>query len=120
MIPYKSTKKERIENERKASTYFQMARADADLDLGGRFKTLHTTTIQGSTPSSDYPRQPAGSAWAENDVPPEPLIDGTGEGNVLGYRIDGQPSTPSAHGIEGEGGELSNPPKLPTSFRRRV
>ena len=45
--------------ERRMRTYMGQA-LDADLDLGGRFAKVHTTTVTGSSPIS-YPAQPAHS-----------------------------------------------------------
>jgi hypothetical protein len=39
-------------------------------------------------PTLQVPRLPPGSPWAGDPVGPEPLIDGSGEGNALGYPID--------------------------------
>src|SRR5262249_30705424 len=76
-------------NERRGKTFHGHAIANANEDRGGRFAySGQSTSVTGSGPGSVYPRQPAGSPWANDPIGPEPLIDGTSEGNVLGYRID--------------------------------
>ena len=97
-------KREVLRNDhkvREASTYHSVAQASIDDERGGRFAySGNSTTVTGSTPGSVYPRQPAGSPWAKDECPPEPLIDGRGEGNVLGFEIDrpdaASPSTTAA------------------------
>jgi len=63
--------------ERQMRTYMGQA-LDADLDLGGRFAKVHTTTVTGSSPIS-YPAQPAHSPWHHDPCPPEP---------PLGYSVE--------------------------------
>jgi hypothetical protein len=96
--------------------------ADLDDDAGGRFSAVAEKSVIGSSPGSHYPKMDGGP-WAKDELPPEPLIDGSGESDRLGYRIDGQPSTPAASGIEGKGSGLE-PPQSTTQqskgFRRRV
>jgi hypothetical protein len=122
-----------IENDRKVregSTYFAHAQASIDDELRGRFaQSGQSASVTGSSPIS-YPQQPSTSPSNQMAMmPEEPLIDGRGEGNVLGFEIDrpdaGSPSTPAASGVEGEGGGLppSSPPnnlKGLKGFRRRV
>jgi hypothetical protein len=63
--------------------------SSVDDERGGRFAySGNSTTVTGSTPGPMYPRQSAGSPWAKDECPPEPLTDGRGEGNVLGFEID--------------------------------
>ena len=104
MIPPDITmkeKKEILEDDRKVregSTYFAHAQASAQDEMGGRFAKVQPTSVTGSAPSA-WPKMPEGNFWAKNEMPPEPLIDGTGEGNVLGYRIDDMtPGSASATG----------------------
>src|SRR5262249_28873899 len=63
--------------ERRMRTY-QGHALDADLDLGGRFAKVHTTTVTGSSPIS-YPPHPTHSPWHSNPCPPEP---------PLGYSVE--------------------------------
>jgi hypothetical protein len=121
-----------LENDRKASTYFAHAQADAELDLGGRFKAVHTTTFTGADPTVAVPQQPLGSHWH---------CDPCGQEPPLGYRVDdfeptgekfevaasmagdaaGSPPSPAASGDVGGVGGKFLPPKLATQpFRRRV
>src|SRR5262249_16236682 len=77
--------------ERRGRTYQGHAINSADDERGGRFAySGNSPTVTGSTPGPIYPRQPAGSPWAKDECPPEPLIDGRGEGNILGFEIDRQ------------------------------
>jgi hypothetical protein len=79
-----------MENDRKVregSTYFQQAQASALDEMGGRFAKVQPTSVTGSAPGA-WPKMPEGNPWATNPYPPEPLIDGRGEGSVLGYAID--------------------------------
>ena len=78
--------------ERRLKTYMGHAQHTDDDLYGGRFKQVTTTNVIGSNPIN-YPQQPTGSPWAKDECPPEPLIDGRGEGNTLGYEID-RPDTP--------------------------
>jgi hypothetical protein len=59
---------------RKTSTYHQQAQADADLEMGGRFAKVMPTSVTGTTPGPQYPRQPADSpsnqAALVGDEPP--------------------------------------------------
>jgi len=58
--------------ERRGRTYMGQAMAD-DLDLGGRYAKVHTTTVIGNSPVS-YPQLPADSPWARNELPDEPPL----------------------------------------------
>jgi hypothetical protein len=66
-------KKEVLENDRQISSYRDHAEANADLDLGGRFAKVTTTTFVGASPIS-YPRlpqdAPANQAAMVGDEPP--------------------------------------------------
>ena len=78
-----------IAEERRGRTYQGHAIASANDERGGRFALSgKATSVTGSRPASEYPRQPEHSPWHRDPLPPEPLIDGRGEGNVLGYEID--------------------------------
>src|SRR5262245_57301641 len=69
-------------------TYHSVAQGELDDLIGGRFGVSgRKTKVVGAGPVS-YPVQPTGSPWAKNELPDEPLIDGRGEGTVLGYEID--------------------------------
>ena len=119
------TQKEKLEvmaNDRKVSTYFHHAQADPELSPGGRFAKVIPSSVVGASPVS-YPAQPTNSPWACDPVPNEPFIDGTGEGNRLGYRIDGDPepiqtssSAKTAASVEAEGGTGVRP----STLKRRV
>jgi hypothetical protein len=63
-----------LENDRKVSTYFQRAQADADLELGGRYAKVTETTVTGATPGPIYPKQPPNSPWHHDPMPPEPPL----------------------------------------------
>src|SRR5262245_45939105 len=69
-------------------TYHSVAQGELDDLIGGRFGASgRKTKVVGAGPVA-YPAQPVGSPWAKNELPDEPLIDGRGEGIVLGYEID--------------------------------
>jgi hypothetical protein len=89
-----SERRKVLENDRKImSSYLDHARASADDDRGGRFATESKTTVVGAAPIT-YPQQPSTSPANQMAMmPDEPLIDGTGEGNRLGYAID-RPDAP--------------------------
>jgi hypothetical protein len=87
--------------ERRLKTYMGHA-LDPEFELGGRYAKVHTTTVIGSTAGPAYPTQPAGSPWAKDECPPEPLIDGRGEGLTLGYEIDRPDSAPTSTALEVE------------------
>jgi hypothetical protein len=55
--------------ERRMRTYHGHV-LDGELDLGGRFAKVHTTTVVGTSPVS-YPQQPSGSPWGSDPVSPE-------------------------------------------------
>jgi hypothetical protein len=96
-------KRETLVNDRKVMvTYLSHAEASANDDRGGRFAVRSPTTVIGAAPIA-YPKQPEGSPWACDPMPPEPLIDGTGEGLTLGYAID-RPDAPAAPEPGGDGG----------------
>ena len=89
--------------ERRRNTYAGHA-LDPDIELGGRYAKVHTTTVTGSTPRPTYPKQPDGSPWAKDECPPEPQ---------LGYSVDAQEpvgevferadqSTPQTVGVSNE------------------
>src|SRR5262245_1734580 len=82
-------RKIREARQRRSATYHGYASGDLDDLAGGRYGVLPKPTVIGATAVSSYPSQPAGSPWAKDECPPEPLIDGTSEGLRLGYRIDG-------------------------------
>lgn len=68
------------------STYLAHAKANADLEAGGRFKKEMETKVTGVP---RYPQQPESSPWRRDPVPPERPIDGRSEGDRLGFAIDG-------------------------------
>ena len=110
-----------LAEERRMRTYHGHA-MDADLEMGGRYSRVNTTKVVGSGPIS-YPQQPAGSPWAKDECPPEPLIAGRGEGNVLGYEIDRPdaataPLTAAAPDVGGVSGGPSGGDVSATSFNK--
>jgi len=73
--------------ERRLKTYHGYA-AHTDEDVyRGRFASVNTIVVTGASPGSAFPKLPDGP-WEKNELPDEPLINGTGEGSVLGYEID--------------------------------
>ena len=79
----------KVKEERVARNTYLSHAGDVETELGGRFAKLTPTQVVGSEPTVNYPKLSEGP-WSEG--PPggdEPLIDGTGESNRLGYRIDG-------------------------------
>jgi hypothetical protein len=90
-----------LENDRKVrATYFQHAQSDPELELGGRFVKLTPTSVTGTGPSPIPQQPPTSPANQAAMVPDEPLIDGTGEGNTLGYAIDRPGDEGSAAPVE--------------------
>jgi hypothetical protein len=65
--------RERREVLRK-DTYLARAQAEAEAEVGGRFKRLTPTTIVGATPVPSYPSQPSSSPYHSDPVPPEPPL----------------------------------------------
>src|SRR5262245_9480182 len=65
--------------ERRMRTYHGHA-LDADLEMGGRFSKVNTTTVVGATPIQ-YPAQPSTSPWHHDPCPTEP---------PLGYSVEEQ------------------------------
>jgi hypothetical protein len=114
MPPVEVTQREKrkvMENDRKVATYHSFAQADAETEMGGRYSKVQPVTVTGSNPGAVYPRIDGGP-WAKNEMPPEPLVDGRGEGNILGYAIDRPDAAlPPAN----DGGEGRSP-----KFRRRM
>jgi hypothetical protein len=126
-----SQKRSVMENDRKvreASTYFAQAQADLGSEMGGRFKALSPAMVTGSDPTVAVPRMASGP-WSKNEMPDEPLIDGRGESNVLGYEID-RPEAPSplaeltaqaqTVGDVGEDGGRDGVVSATQPFRRRI
>ena len=111
--------------ERRGKTLMGHALAELD-DAGGRYATVTPKSVTGAAPGPTYPAQPAGSPWAKDECPPEPLIDGRTEGNTLGYEIDRPDATPTSTALE-----VKEPPSPPVqvnlaaggggrTFRRRA
>ena len=93
----------RLAQQRRAATYHGWASGDLDDLAGGRYGVLRKPTVIGATASASYPQQPSGSPWARDECPPEPFIDGTGDGLRLGYAIDALDGTPpSSKVVEAE------------------
>jgi hypothetical protein len=89
-----------LANDRKVmSSYLAHAQANVDDDRGGRFAAVgKAATVTGTSPGPIYPRLPPTSPWHSNPMPPEPFIDGTGEGNRLGYSVDDMNEASAAPG----------------------
>jgi hypothetical protein len=62
------------EDRQRLNTYRAHAEANADLELGGRFSKVTTTTVIGASPIR-YPRLPQGSPWACDPCPTEPPLN---------------------------------------------
>jgi len=73
--------------ERRLQTYHGHAQHTDEDIYSGRYASVNTTVVTGAAPGSAFPQMPDGP-WAKNELPDEPLIDGTGEGDRLGYEID--------------------------------
>src|SRR5262249_6881949 len=67
-----SVRRRIMAEERRLKTYIGHA-LDAELEMGGRFAKVHTTTVTGSSPIS-YPTQPTHSPWHSNPYPEEPPL----------------------------------------------
>jgi len=107
--------------ERRLKTYHGHAQHTDEDIYGGRYARVNTTVVTGAAPGSAFPQLPDGP-WAKNELPDEPLINGTSEGNVLGYEID-RPDTPAsvvAPVGAGVGGGSSTDTGRPAKFRRRA
>lgn len=77
----------KLTEERRLKTYHGYAQHTDEDIYGGRYAKVNTTVVTGAGPGSAFPQLPDGP-WAKNELPDEPLINGTSEGNVLGYEID--------------------------------
>jgi hypothetical protein len=87
------------EDKDRLSTLLDHSRANADLDLGGRFAKLHPTTVTGTTPDHQFPKLPADNPFnqAAAMVPNEPPLG-----------IDINAMEPTGEVFErGDGGEAS-------------
>jgi hypothetical protein len=87
-----------LAEERRAKTYMGRTNLDAELELGGRFSEVHSTTVVGSGPIS-YPQQPKGSPWHSEPVPNEA---------PLGFAIDQM--EPVGEKFEVAASDTSTPP----------
>jgi hypothetical protein len=90
-------------DERRGRTYNGHA-LDDELDLGGRFAKVNTTTVVGAGPVS-YPQQPQGSPWHSDACPPEP---------ALGFSVDEIEPVGEVHEVrqsqeEGNRGSVARP-----------
>jgi hypothetical protein len=111
-----------MSEERRMKTYHGHA-LDGEPELSGRFAKVSTTTVVGRSPGSIYSRQPAGSPWANDPVPPE---------MPLGIDINAQEPTGELHEQKasitdgtsvikgGPGAVMSSPPRSGRGFRRRA
>jgi hypothetical protein len=104
--------------EQRMRTYHGHA-MDADLEMGGRYAKVHSTTVVGSGPVQ-YPAQPPTSPWHHDPCPPEP---------PLGYSVDdvepvgevherGPPSIAAAPAVEDVSGGPSDGDVSATSFNK--
>jgi hypothetical protein len=113
------------------TTYLDHATAYIDEDRGGRYSAAREPArVIGAAPIS-YPMLPQGSpANQAAMVPDEPLIDGSGEGVRLGYRIDdmgmGSATAPAQGVVEGPAAAAPKSPVVaavgstPGGFKRRI
>ena len=101
-----------MKSDRLAASYHSHARGNLDDERGGRYAAEGSKATVVGTGSIAYPAQPAGSPWAKDECPPEPLIDGTGEGTVTGYEIDRPDVVSTSTALEVE--EPPSPP-VPSS-----
>jgi len=88
------TKREILANDKKVregSTFHAHAQASADDERGGRFANVQPTSVTGSGPASEYPRQPTTSPFANDPCGIEP---------PLNYNIDAQQPTGEKFEIE--------------------
>lgn len=91
------------------NTYFGHA-GDTELDLGGRFAKVTTTTVVGAGPVR-YPRQPTGSPWACDPVPAE---------SPLGLDINAMEPVGEPHEMRPQAaGDAQVPPSVARKFKRR-
>jgi len=86
-----------LKNEREASTYSQFAIAD---DSGGRFKNQTPRMTVGATAAPQYPPQPAGSPWNDEEAIEPPL----------GFSVDEMVPVGEAHEVAASLSE-ANPPR---------
>ena len=106
--------------ERRLQTYHGYAQHTDEDIYGGRYAKVNTTVVTGGGPGSALPQLPDGP-WAKNELPDEPLINGAGEGSVLGYEIDRPDAPASAPAGAGEGGgSRDDTSPGPAKFLRRV
>ena len=87
--------------ERRAKTYHGHAQGDLGDMSGGRYGALPKPIVVGVDPVVRVPQQPAGSPWAQDECPPEPLIDRSEDGSQLGYAIDGSENEPPSTSSDG-------------------
>ena len=111
-----------MSNDKPKSTYYSIALGSIEDERGGRYASAGSkASVIGSSPIS-YPQMESGP-WAKNELPNEPLINGTSEGAVLGYEID-RPDTPASvvapvgAGVDG-GGSAKDTGRAATKFARR-
>jgi hypothetical protein len=114
-----ATDDRRIELEARRRNTYQGHALDDELDLGGRFKKVNTTTVVGAGPIS-YPQQASGP-WSKDECPQE---------NQLGYSVDAIEPVGEVHEIEAsrsgvKGGEsntgagTASDGRLAPKFKRR-
>ena len=89
----------RAAQERRGATYHGYASGDLDDMSGGRYGVLPKPSVTGVDPVVRVPQQPAGSPWAQDECPPEPLIDRSEDGS--GYVIDGSENGPPSTSSDG-------------------
>jgi hypothetical protein len=109
------TERKKVKEEREARNTYLSHASDTELELGGRYSKLLPTQVTGREPVVTVPKQPEGSPWHSDPVGTEPFIDGTGDGNQLGYRIDG-----SQEPVEQAKPDATRPAVVSGRVRRRV
>jgi len=119
-----SVRRRIMAEERRLKTYIGHA-LDAELEMGGRFAKVHTTTVTGSS-SISYPTQPTHSPWHSPEEPPVGFSVDAME--PVGEPFDrGPPSTTAVPDVEDDGGRP--PPRVvgaatsfskPLRLRRRI
>lgn len=86
-------------DQRERDTYHTRETADADAELGGRFKRLRPSTVIGAHGAA-YPKLPEGSPWSN--------VDPTGVESPLGYSIDEVPDLGIGDAGDGSGSVVSS------------
>jgi len=110
-----------MSNDKPKSTYYSIAASDADLDLGGRYAKVHSTTVTGATPGSAFPQMESGP-WAKDECPPEqPLGYSVNEQDPVDEMFERAAPAPviSRQGAGDSGGSAKDTGRAATKFARR-